>query len=421
VRAANDPGFVIGSAATCYVTWSFSTAPGYCWGAAADPYRFGLDMVIPAFFSAMLVSLWQGPPQNRLVGPWAARSRCWPTSPLGGFWYVFFGRRRRQYLRRSRWMNSHDPLGYVISSRVMTVVVYLTRAGGFWLIGRVRIGPRAAQDSRRAARRDHRRYHCGLCCCTVRQRTLRGRRGGDRHDFRAQDFAAVAAGLAVAAFVRRRLLADARAIRLCCPMPLQNRVSRVWRTGCGHAPPRHHVRKSWWQVHRDDKTLAFPALGVSPVDLLRAEIQGPQRDVWGRYYTDMSFSTRSRPLRPVTGPCFECRRKDAERFATLFSGGKKRASAVEMDRVLHAERLIAKVKRAHPRKLDTLPDGAMIALGVEAFAVRGRRLLHWTPKGYSGSISRPRGRRGRCFDTAPSILAVLSRGYAPLWHPSATR
>ena len=30
-------------------------------GTAADPYRFGLDMVIPAFFTAMLVSLWQGP------------------------------------------------------------------------------------------------------------------------------------------------------------------------------------------------------------------------------------------------------------------------------------------------------------------------------------------------------------------------
>ena len=39
-------------------------------------------------------------------------------------------------------MNSHDPLGYAIVIAVMTVVVYLSRAGGFWLIGRVRIGPR---------------------------------------------------------------------------------------------------------------------------------------------------------------------------------------------------------------------------------------------------------------------------------------
>jgi branched chain amino acid efflux pump len=39
-------------------------------------------------------------------------------------------------------MNSHDTVGYAIVIAVMTVVVYLSRAGGFWLIGRVRIGPR---------------------------------------------------------------------------------------------------------------------------------------------------------------------------------------------------------------------------------------------------------------------------------------
>ena len=39
-------------------------------------------------------------------------------------------------------MNSHDPLGYAIVIAVMTVVVYLSRAGGYWLIGRIPIGPR---------------------------------------------------------------------------------------------------------------------------------------------------------------------------------------------------------------------------------------------------------------------------------------
>lgn len=39
-------------------------------------------------------------------------------------------------------MNSHDPFGYIIVIAVMTVVVFFSRAGGFWLIGRVKIGPR---------------------------------------------------------------------------------------------------------------------------------------------------------------------------------------------------------------------------------------------------------------------------------------
>ncbi|MGB9296543.1 MAG: hypothetical protein WCB52_10135, partial [Pseudolabrys sp.] len=119
-------------------------------------------------------------------------------------------------------------------------------------------------------------------------------------------------------------------------------------------------------------------------------------------------------------PCFECRRKDAERFATLFSGKTMRASAPSMDEVLHAERLNGKAKRIHRRKLDTLPDGAMVVLDGGSFATRGKRLLRWTPSGYAGSKPRPRGIEVDVL-TPPSILAVLARGYAPIWHPSAAR
>jgi hypothetical protein len=89
-----------------------------------------------------------------------------------------------------------------------------------------------------------------------------------------------------------------------------------------------------------------------------------------------------------------------------------------MDQVLHAERLDGKAKRRHRRKIDTLPDGAMIALGGDAFAVRGNRLLRWTPSIYDRARPRPRGARVDVL-TPPSILAVLSRGYQPLWHPSS--
>lgn len=39
-------------------------------------------------------------------------------------------------------MIQSDPAGFLGLVAVMTLVVYLTRAGGFWLIGRVTIGPR---------------------------------------------------------------------------------------------------------------------------------------------------------------------------------------------------------------------------------------------------------------------------------------
>jgi hypothetical protein len=89
-----------------------------------------------------------------------------------------------------------------------------------------------------------------------------------------------------------------------------------------------------------------------------------------------------------------------------------------MDRVLHAERLDGKAKRTHRRTLDALPDGAMIALEGEAFAVRDKQLLRWTPAGYSEAKRRPRGIEVEVL-TPPSILSVLARGYAPHWHPSA--
>ncbi|HEX5213412.1 MAG TPA: hypothetical protein VFW22_16930 [Pseudolabrys sp.] len=89
-----------------------------------------------------------------------------------------------------------------------------------------------------------------------------------------------------------------------------------------------------------------------------------------------------------------------------------------MDRILHAERLDGKAKRLHRAKIDTLPDGAMIALGGEAFALRGGRLLRWTPSGYGEARRRPHAGAVDVL-TPPSILAVLERGYQPLWHPSA--
>jgi len=89
-----------------------------------------------------------------------------------------------------------------------------------------------------------------------------------------------------------------------------------------------------------------------------------------------------------------------------------------MDDVLHAERLDGKSKRTHRRALDTLPDGAMIVLDGEAVAVRGKHLLRWSPSGYTTRRARPRGVDVDVL-TPPSMLTVLKRGYAPLWHATA--
>jgi hypothetical protein len=150
----------------------------------------------------------------------------------------------------------------------------------------------------------------------------------------------------------------------------------------------------------------------------KLDFNNRHRAVWGDGYTELFFLDEVTAFAAGHRPCFECRRKDAEHFAALFSGHGKRAAAADMDKTLHAERLIGKTKRTHRRAIDALPDGAMVAIDNEAFAIRGDRLLRWTPHGYGDARSRPRGTQVDVL-TPPSILRVLARGYAPRWHVSA--
>src|SRR6185312_10900475 len=79
-----------------------------------------------------------------------------------------------------------------------------------------------------------------------------------------------------------------------------------------------------------------------------------------------------------------------------------------------------KSKAEPPHKLDSLPDGAMISLDGQAFAVRGSRLWLWAPDRYLQSRSRPHAIVVDVL-TPQSIVTVLGRGYVPLWHASITR
>ena len=151
------------------------------------------------------------------------------------------------------------------------------------------------------------------------------------------------------------------------------------------------------------------------------DFKGRQRSVWGDSYTELFFLDEVTALAAGHRPCFECRRKDAERFAECWRKAQKlptRPRAPEMDIVLHAERLDGRNKRTHRRKLDDLPDGAMIALGEVAFAVRGRSLLRWTPQGYAAP---EKCTRGGMIDvlTPPAVVKVLAEEFVPKWHSSA--
>lgn len=198
-------------------------------------------------------------------------------------------------------------------------------------------------------------------------------------------------------------------------MPLQNRVTPFGELTINPARGLLMGNRGG-RIHTGERRLTTRLWASKQWICCILDFKGRQRDVWGRYYTELFFLDEVTALAAGHRPCFECRRKDAVAFASRFPGPHK---APEMDTVLHGERLNGKAKRLHRRAIDELPDGAMIALGGEAFAVRGKHLLRWAPSGYDEK--RP---RANAIDvdvlTPPSILNVLKQGYAPLWHPSVT-
>ena len=203
-------------------------------------------------------------------------------------------------------------------------------------------------------------------------------------------------------------------------MPLQNRVNPFGELIATAARGTLFGNRGG-KFHRDDKTLSKRRQASRQWICCVLSFKGRQRNVWGRYYTELFFLDEVTALAAGHRPCFECRREEATDFALKFSGRGARAAAPEMDDVLHVERLDGRAKRLHKRRLDELPDGVFITLsGDDAFAVRGKLLLRWTPSGYADTRRRPNGVTADML-TPPSITKVLARGYAPRWHPSAGR
>src|SRR5437868_941866 len=163
-------------------------------------------------------------------------------------------------------------------------------------------------------------------------------------------------------------------------MALQNRVDPL---GSLNADPARGLLfgNRGGRFHRDDRTLGKRRWASRQWICCVLDFKGRQRDVWGRYYTELFFLDEVTALAAGHRPCFECRRLDAQAFAAAFAVGRRLRAiprAPQMDAVLHAERLDGRAKRMHRLPIDELPDGAFLTLREApgcAFALRGGRLL----------------------------------------------
>ena len=203
-------------------------------------------------------------------------------------------------------------------------------------------------------------------------------------------------------------------------MPLQNRVTPFGDLAA--VPARGLLMGNrGGRFHTDSKTLTARRWASRQWICCLLDFKGRQREVWGRFYTELFFLDEVTAFAAGHRPCFECRRKDAEAFAEAWREARRlgtRPKAFEMDEVLHRERLQGRAKRVHRRNIGDLADGAFVALEDGAFTVRGDALLRWTPEGYGARKKRPRGIAVDVL-TPPAMLAALSAGYKPQWHFSA--
>ena len=150
-------------------------------------------------------------------------------------------------------------------------------------------------------------------------------------------------------------------------MPLQNRVTPFGELLA--VPTRGTLfGNRGGRFHTDAKTLTARRWASRQWICCVLDFKGRQRDVWGRFYTELFFLDEPTALAAGHRPCFECRRKDAQIFAEHWRAAhrlRRRPYAVEMDEVLHRERLQERAKRLHRRNIDGLPDGAFVALDGE--------------------------------------------------------
>ncbi|MGB9143058.1 MAG: hypothetical protein WCB71_12755 [Aestuariivirga sp.] len=160
------------------------------------------------------------------------------------------------------------------------------------------------------------------------------------------------------------------------------------------------------KFHRDDQTLGKRRWASIHWICCDLHYKNMQHEAMGKGYTSLFFLDEITALAAGHRPCFFCRRAEAKRFL----GGVK---VTEFDPKLHAERLAR-----HEARISDLPDGAMIAHGDQACAVKGSRLLQWSHYQYGVAIPRASIMKARLL-TPPLIVSILAKGYQPRWHPSA--
>ena len=204
-------------------------------------------------------------------------------------------------------------------------------------------------------------------------------------------------------------------------MPLQNRVGPFGRI---HAVPERglFLGNRGGCFHRVDQTLK-PTHWSSRqwITCLLAFKDRKRPLMQPGLYTELFFLDEATALAVGHRPCWECRRDDAKEFsAALVHAGlvpaKHRVADLNEAIAGEVQAVLKDAAIRDPVAPQSLPDGAMFAIGGQAYLKQKRNALPWSFQGYGPALPLP--------DTATRLTprwscAALAHGYTPVLHSSA--
>jgi hypothetical protein len=143
-----------------------------------------------------------------------------------------------------------------------------------------------------------------------------------------------------------------------------------------------------------------------------------------RRWTMLFFLDEATALAAGHRPCGYCRRADYLSYVEAWRAGHalaERPKAVEMDAVLHVQRVDSRTRRqiTRPARAGDLPAGAMIRLGDAVGLLLSGSFRPWSFTGYGPPAPLAPGTAVDLL-TPPATVAALRAGYRPLLHASAS-
>jgi hypothetical protein len=173
------------------------------------------------------------------------------------------------------------------------------------------------------------------------------------------------------------------------------------------------------QLHDNGKDILRPyKLKAWLICLL--EFRGRQRQVMSpNLYTELFFLDEATAFAAGHRPCFECRRRDYDRFKSLWLKGNPKygfnlkTSIKEIDAIIHEERIDKQGKKiTHEANIGDLPTGTFVLLHNLPYLIANNQLLPWSPFGYGDGVALPADSPVTVL-TPVSIINTFSAGYVP--------